>query len=106
MARYIQLLAALAALCFAEARADDSAEYVMLIDLSSRMAARQSATALTIRDLALTGIHGRMQEGETLTIWYYDTKFSTNMPPLVWDPDNAAEFADLAERSFKSKGFL
>lgn len=78
----------------------------MLIDLSSRMAARQTATALTIRDLAVTGIHGRMQEDETLTIWYYDNRFSTNMPPLAWDPDHAGEFADRVERSFKAKGYL
>jgi hypothetical protein len=107
MVRYFQLIAALlAAVLIPATRASDSAEFVMLIDLSSRMAARQEATAQTVRDLAVTGIHGRMQEGHTLTIWFYDTAFSTNMPPLVWDSRNAQDFAARAEASFKAKKFL
>jgi hypothetical protein len=109
MARQVQFFRAvwLAALFFSGvARAADSAEFVMLIDLSSRMASRREATARTIRDLAATGIHGRMQEGQTLTLWFYDTAFSTNMPPLVWDSRRAGEFAQRAEESFKAKKFL
>ena len=60
-------------------------EYLILVDRSARMAARQAATERTVEDLVRTGFHERIRAGEHFAVWFFDQGVSTNAVVLSWD---------------------
>lgn len=103
--RWMRWLAmVMAAITVAQAASpSDPPSYYLLIDLSPRMAARQTATRRAVEDLVRTGIHGRMEDGEKLRIAFFDQSIHPTQATLEWDSRRASLLAASALEMFQGR---
>jgi hypothetical protein len=76
----------LAALALAFSARAQTIEYLILVDRSAAMAAREPATLRTLEDFIRTGFRERIRPGEHFAVWFFDNGVNTNSPPLTWNP--------------------
>jgi hypothetical protein len=68
---------------------------------------RQRDTALeTVDKLLLSGMNGRLQTNDTLTVWAYSDRLQTNLlSDLAWDPAERLHTANRVFRSLRDTSF-
>ncbi len=86
--------------------------YLFVVDTSAAMQRYADGLHRTTHRLVVTGLGGRMQEGDVFTVWTYaDTVLTREFPLNAWTPDlnialanRAYEF--LAQQKFRGKSNL
>lgn len=86
--------------------------WLFVFDLSATMKKRLPATEDVLKNLLATGAGGRLQPGDYIGIWTYDSKLHAGQFPLVtWNPDQVTAIrtnlmAFLRTRSFSRSSQL
>ena len=74
--------------------------FLFLIDTSSAMSPQKTVTLDTVSRLILSGVGGRIQNGEVWGLWTIDDQIHTDVIPAQrWDPQQRG---DLANRIYRS----
>lgn len=71
-----------------------SNRWLFVVDTSSTMARRASATELAVGNLLATGLNGQARSGDTIGLWTFNAELFTGQYPLqLWRPEHARQLA-------------
>jgi hypothetical protein len=83
-----------------------SYRYLIVLENSARMDRQQEIALDTVHQLILSGIQGRIREGEALGIWTFRDRLERHsFQPIRWSPGRARDVANDVYRTLRDTGF-
>lgn len=68
--------------------------FLFVIDTSAAMRSRSNGVPEAVMGLLQSGIKGELRKGDTIGLWTYSERLSTDFPMLVWTENDKDELAD------------
>jgi hypothetical protein len=80
--------------------------YLIVLENSARMDRQQQVALDTVHQLILSGIQGRIREGDRLGIWTFRDRLERHsFQPILWSPGRARDVANDVYRTLRNSGF-
>lgn len=79
---FLMFLAVLSS--FAQGEGKQENRFLIILDTSAPMEKKAPAMQKAVGELVTTGMHGLIRDGDTLGIWTFNEKLSTEFPMQVW----------------------